>query len=93
MIELPACAALRLKHSGLIVAGHRHHNCISFINYEFGHQGKQKVFEAEHGFMTNKGNFVNRKEAFKLMIKAEIPSACESGYRHKLGELFSEDLY
>lgn len=41
------------------------------------------------GFITNKGRFVNRKEAFKIALDAgQIDESAGVG-----GELFSEDLY
>ena len=43
--------------------------------------------------MTTKGRFVNRREAYIMMIPNEIESVREGGYRDRLAELFSEDLY
>ena len=89
---LPACAAIRFPN-GTIFAGERHHNCLSMINCQFGATPPFPKDEWEQGFMTTRGRFVGRREAFRLMHYAGIPSACPSGYRVRLGELFSEDLY
>jgi hypothetical protein len=90
--ELPACAAIRVP-DGTIFAGKRHHDCISMINYTYGTEQRFARDRWEQGFMTTKGKFVDRREAYRMMIENDIPSACPSGYRHKLVELFSEDLY
>ena len=45
--------------------------------------------ETIQGFITNKGRFVNRKEAFQIALAAgQIDESAGVG-----GELFSEDLY
>lgn len=85
--EIVACAAIQLKN-GLIVAGHRHHNCLSAINLQDG-MSKNDV-EAQ-GFMTTRGRFVGRREAQRIQQLADIPSASPDGYRGV--ELYSEDLY
>lgn len=79
--------------NGAIFAGKRHNDCISAANYTIGPDVKELKPHWEMGFMTTKGRFVGRKEAFRMMITNDIESACPSGYRHRLGELFSEDLY
>lgn len=91
-MELPACAAIQFPN-GTIFAGHRHHDCLSMINYSFGHTPPFPKDEWNQGFMTTKGRFVNRSEAFRVMVESGIPSDCPTGYRTRLGELFSEDLY
>lgn len=90
--ELPACAAIRFP-SGTIFAGHRHSDCLSMINYEFGNRLMHPKDTWTQGFMTTRGRFASRREAFLMMIDNDIPSACPSGYRTRLMELFSEDLY
>lgn len=90
--EIAACAALRIARDGgveLVLAGKRHVDCISMANYA-GFTDRSKW---EYGFMTTRGRFVDRREAFLLMQRAGIASACPSGYRTGLGDLFSEDLY
>lgn len=91
-VELPACAAIQLP-DGTTLAGRRHHNCLSMINYTFGGKCPFAKDTWKQGFMTTKGRFVDRREAFRMRMEAELPSACPSGYRIHLGELFSEDLY
>lgn len=83
--ELPACAAIRSAH-GFIFAGKRHGEC--FASYLAS--GYDKRYAAQ-GFMTNKGRFVDRIEAFQLMQDAGVKSADPGGYRGT--QLYSEDLY
>jgi hypothetical protein len=73
----------------LIVVGRRHHDIISSLH----HANIQHKNRSCHGFLTNKGRFVTRKEGYDLQVMNDIPSASLDGYRHGLRELFSEDLY
>ncbi len=83
--ELPACAAIRHK-TGAILAGRRHAECFSAAT-TFGLDKR----DLAQGFMTTKGRFIDRKQAFLMMAKEGIPSASPDGYRGH--QLFSEDLY
>ena len=84
--ELPACAAMRHIALGVIFAGKRHAECIASAN-SLGLGSKDCI----QGFMTTKGRFVNRQEAFRLMQNEGIESASPDGYRGF--DLYSEDLY
>lgn len=90
--ELPACAAIQFP-DGTIIAGHRHHNCISMINHTFGGKPPHERDTWEQGFMTTKGRFVDRRKAFMMMISNDIPSASADGKGYRGTELYSEDLY
>lgn len=84
--ELPACAAVRDNRTYAVVADRRHGDCLSHMN------ALQIPKDCRtQGFVTNRGRFVDRREAFRLMRAAGIPSAAEGGYRGE--ELYSEDLY
>ena len=66
--------------TGWVVCGHRHHNCFPILT-ALGRKGT-----VIQGFLTDFGNFVDRKTAAKL--------AFESGQMDTDVELlFSEDLY
>lgn len=70
--------------SGFVICGHRHHNC--FASAFILNNGKIKDMKDVQGFMTNKNNFVDRKEAAHI--------AFNSGQTSKLMKrLFSEDIY
>lgn len=75
---------------GFVICGHRHGHCIALLNQLTGLRsvtnGNLSVGEYEQGFLTSKGNFVDRKEAGKI--------AYERGQITKETDcLFSEDLY
>lgn len=57
----------RNKKSGMVVCGHRHHNCYGIL-YQFL-QGKVDISKSEEGFLTSKGNFLTRVEAKELAFK------------------------
>lgn len=90
--ELPACAAIQFP-DGVTFAGKRHCDCLSQINFTFHGKPPFERGSWVQGFMTTQGRFVDRREAFMMMIDNDLPSACASGYRARLAELFSEDLY
>ncbi len=82
--EIPACAAIRFN-SGLIVAEKRHDRCIKAT---IGRFTRAEVAEAEQGFMTTRGRFVDRREAWILWV-----AAGGRVEREGIRILFSEDLY
>lgn len=86
-VEVPACAALHFGN-GLIAAGRRHDEIIR-ATHEAGLSPKLAV----QGFMTNRGRFVDRREAMLLALKADMPSAYSSDGKLHGKDLFSEDLY
>jgi hypothetical protein len=55
--------------SGFVITGWRHHNC--FATYMIM-KGKPET-RPQHiqGFLTNEGNFVDRKEAAKIVFEAQ----------------------
>ena len=99
------CAAIHYKDSplvkecthnarniteGVVIAGWRHHNCISTYYALTGIPTKDREV-AVQGFLTSEGNFVDRKEAYKIARNANqllLPhvQGCEE-------ILTSEDLY
>ena len=90
-----ACAANRSKGLGknsYIVLGVRHFDdhMRKLIKEKWGEEClKNKYFE--QGFVDNKGEFLNRKQAFKIAKKAGQIIKKTGGEDSK--ELFSEDLY
>jgi hypothetical protein len=81
--------------SGLVVCGHRHHNCIDIVARLSGLRTVQiapdGVGETIEGFMTSNNRFVDRLEAAEIAVKR---GQVYRNFLHnpKIG-LFSEDLY
>ena len=73
--------------SGIVVCGRRHHNCFTTVA-ALSKQTMKRLKRANttQGFLTDKDNFVNRKEAGKIAFKA-------SQIKNKTDCLFSEELY
>lgn len=90
--ELPACAAIRMP-DGVTFAGLRHHSCLMMINYAWGGNCPFPKGDWEQGFMTTRGQFVNRREALMMRLKEGLPSASIDGRGYRGNELYSEDLY
>ena len=93
------CAAIKLKciHSEqeddeLIVCGLRHGNCLEVIN-EF--KTKVGFSHQTQGFIDDKGNFLNRYEAYLHACQCGQLSKTTRLYKEEKGEteLYSEDLY
>ena len=94
--EYVLCAAIWFKdfpkavHSplnidkGIVLCGHRHGHIIgqlvSMTGKRMGEAG-----EYEEGFITNKNNFLDRKQARELFVSC--------GGEPEFEELYSEDLY
>lgn len=83
--ELIVCAAL--KSGSTVVCGVRH----------FDRDMSDLIIKAElrnrdweHGFMTNKHRFLDRREALAL---AQANGQLKGDRRAKLPELYSEDIY
>jgi hypothetical protein len=94
------CAAIKLTKKAemlngdvdLIVCGHRHSNCFSVISeLDPSWRRATKV----QGFINHKGEFLDRKEAFKHVKEIGQCNATQQWYweDHKQDELYSEDLY
>ncbi len=53
---------------GLVISGHRHHNCIHFVNSVF-EKTDSEAGERVEGFLTSQNRFVDRVEAAKLAFE------------------------
>jgi hypothetical protein len=62
----PRCLP-RNKETGICVCGHRHHNCFGIL-YEL-QKGRANLSICTEGFLTSKGNFLDRNEALILAKK------------------------
>jgi hypothetical protein len=67
--------------TGVVVCGHRHHNCIIVAALAFPGQ----PIDRHQGFLTNTNRYVGREEAAVIAY-----AAAQTGRRTAL---FSEDLY
>lgn len=81
-LEVAIGAAIKLA-DGSVLTGKRHADCIR--------EAKCWVSQSAQGFLTNRGRFVDRREAKSLMVRAGWQSVAEGGYRGD--QLYSEDLY
>ena len=58
--------------SGIVIAGRRHHNCITTLSALVGDEYDKKLAGRDaQGFITNTDRFVTRKEAYIIAEKAE----------------------
>lgn len=85
------CSAIKLKNGDILV-GVRHLDGIMREQLEVkGYESKDLANNVQ-GFITNKGEFVDRKEAWKIANEANqiirLVSSCYDGH-----ELFSENLF
>lgn len=77
-------------YKGVVICGHRHHNCINTLLSLTGKRTvNSEVGETVQGFLTNKNRFVDRIEGAEIALSSNQIS--ELKYRNK--KLFSEDLY
>lgn len=84
------CAAIKIE-TGEVFSGRRHFDCIQSIIKAKKH--KSSVAKgAIQGFLDDKGNFLNRKEAKKHFFDCGQVSVYGKYGIHPT-ELFSEDLY
>lgn len=82
------CAAIQRIKDGRVWTGHRHGNIIQSILIELGENPLVKGNFVQ-GFITHKGKFLNRQEAYKVAVNCgQIKD--EQG---KQPILTSEDLY
>lgn len=92
------CAALKIQVEGLdhetIVPCWRHGKGFELL-VDLGFQAKKGYKVLEQGFMTHKGEFLNRKEAFQHVKDIGQCNATQRWYweDHNQDELYSEDLY
>lgn len=87
------CAAIRYtfindknEEVSEMICGHRHGDCIKIWGKYIKPHIVQKIQEVQ-GFMTDKGNFIDRIAARKHFIE------CKQGVPQWNDELYSEDLY
>lgn len=85
--------------SGIVIGGHRHANCISlfaallpYLNYKNDpKEDKTRLHflnNSTQGFLTSKGNFVDRENGMKIAIAAgQVP------FDNTTSILYSEDIY
>lgn len=83
--ELVVAAAIRIEPDLFLVTERpgRHGICISFLHWR-----APGVDYRDQGFMTNRGRFVDRKEAAEL-----VAAAGQATKREDLTGLFSEDVW
>lgn len=82
--EIVVSAAVRVDGKYIVAVERpgRHGNCINFLS------GLGADYR-DHGFMTNRGRFVDRAEAGRIVL-ASGQGSCRDGLN---GHLFSEDLW
>ena len=92
------CAAISLTYKnknnqllGTIICGHRHSNCYATMQ----HMDIATKVNVTEGFVNHKGEFLDRKEAFKHVQEIGQCNATQRYYweDHMQEELYSEDLY
>ena len=93
------CAAIKLKDwslpfGGLVVPCHRHHNGFEIIHALTGVNANE-FSEVIQGFITHRGDFLDRECAYLHAISAGQISAELMNLKNQRNsnELFSEDLY
>ena len=92
------CAALEVQVEGLpyttIVPCWRHGTGYEILR-DLGYQPRKGYKVLREGFMDNKGEFLDRKEAFEHVKEIGQCTATQRYYweDHNQTELYSEDLY
>ena len=92
------CAALLIQVEGLdhttIVPCRRHGDGFKILE-DLGYAPKTKYKVLKQGFINHKGEFLDRKEAFRYVYEIGQLSATTRWYHedHHHEELYSEDLY
>ena len=92
------CAALLVQVEGLdhttIVPCWRHGKGFEILS-DLGYYPQKGYKVLEQGFINHKGEFLNRKEAFKHVQEIGQCNATQRWYweDHAQDELYSEDLY
>ena len=90
------CAAIELTNAEakLVICGLRHANCIQTIKSLDSNWTNAKKVD---GFINHKGEFLDRKEAFKHALECGQINQHAKWYREDNNdtteELYSEDLY
>lgn len=90
----------RNVESGIVVGGWRHGNCIIMLktmfydNWQNNEDENQKRIHVLNnqlqGFITNEGNFIDRKDGLKMALKMNQHLTPDKVYGT---DLYSEDLY
>lgn len=75
--------------TGVIVCGPRHSACIEQASLLLIGDDEKRAGKVQ-GFLTNKGRFVDRVEAYTIALAA---GQLEGRHVHRPGQLCSEDLY
>lgn len=75
--------------TGIVICGYRHPDIISILPTNNSLRNDGKEYKCTQGFITSKGRFVNREEAYLIAKKAD---QLLNDFEGKL-KLFSEDIY
>lgn len=75
--------------TGIVIGGFRHPDVIGVLPTNNLKRNDGKMYECTQGFITNKGRFVNREEAYMIAKKADQLLNDFEGKNY----LFSEDIY
>ena len=92
------CAALKVQIEGLdhetIIPCRRHGDAYKILK-DLGYAPKTKYKELAQGFITDEGEFLNRRQAFINACQCGQLSQTTKWYKqdHNDDELYSEDLY
>ena len=73
--------------TGIVACGLRHNNCIAILSECF--PNRDYLGKHTHGFLTNKNEFVNRKEVAEIALAAGQITAL----KYYPNELDSSDLF
>jgi hypothetical protein len=87
------CAAIQVRRgtgATIVLAGHRHHNCIHAYADLLPPDARGRVGQDDQGFLTSRGRFVDRAEGWSI---AEAAGQIIERPHQRPGMLFSEDLY
>lgn len=94
--ERIVCAANYYQTDNVILCGIRHGSDDMYSMYDFasgsGGLRLHKKYE-EQGFVTSKGRFVDRKEAWKIAVEQKQIFRRVGGDDSEGGTLYSENLY
>lgn len=94
--ERIVCAANYYQADNVILCGIRHGSVDMYSMYDFSANGYNVCLHNKHmrqGFMTSKGRFVDRKEAWKIAVDQKQIVRRVGGDDSDGGTLYSENLY
>lgn len=75
--------------TGIVICGYRHPDIIGILPTNNSLRNDGKEYKCTQGFITSKGRFVNREEAYLIAKKA---NQLLNDFEGK-SKLFSEDIY